>query len=245
MKKMVETFESESKRLTKINKAKDVFLSIASHQLRTPATSVKQYIGMALEGYGGEVSPKMKPFLETAYQSNDRQLRIVDDLLKVARLDAGHVTLRKEPTNICSLIYDVTKESAEAIAIKKQKLVLHLPEDALMVNLDKDNMRMVFENIMDNATKYSDENTQIEVEVTEDGNSVICTFTDQGIGISPADQKKLFHKFSRIDDSFAYSPNGSGLGLYWARELVKLHHGEIRLTSQKGVGSTFRIRLPL
>jgi signal transduction histidine kinase len=199
---------------------------------------------MALNGYAGEIDAKLKPFLETAYQSNERQLKIVDDLLKVARLDAGHVTLHKEPTNVCELIYDVAKDYADAIAIKKQKLDLRLPEEAVMANIDKDNMRMVFENMLDNATKYSEEKSRIDVEVLQDGKYVQCIFTDQGIGISPTDQKKLFHKFSRIDDSFTYSPNGSGLGLYWARELVKLHQGDIELKSQKGVGSTFKVRLP-
>jgi signal transduction histidine kinase len=245
MKIKADTFESESKRLAKINNAKDVFLSIASHQLRTPATAVKQYVGMILSGYAGEIDAKVRGFLETAYQSNERQLKIVDDLLKVARLDAGHVTLHKEPTDVAKLIYDVAKDHAETIAIKQLKLQMLLPEEVVIANLDKDNIRMVFENLLDNAIKYSDEKGEIKVEVNREGKYISCSFTDHGIGISPEDQKKLFHKFSRIDDSFTYAPNGSGLGLYWARELVKLHNGDILLTSRKGVGSTFKVRLPV
>jgi signal transduction histidine kinase len=245
MKIKADSFESESKRLTKINKAKDVFLSIASHQLRTPATAVKQYIGMVLNGYAGDLSPQMQSFLETAYESNERQLKIVDDLLKVAKLDAGHVTLRKELTNISDLVYEVTKDSAETVAIRNQTLDIQLPDEAIMANVDKNNIRMVFENLLDNATKYSEANSKIVVSVLREGKYVCCEFTDHGIGISPADQKKLFQKFSRIDDAFTYSPNGSGLGLYWAHELVRLHNGDIRLTSQKGVGSTFKVLLPI
>jgi signal transduction histidine kinase len=245
MKKKADSFESESKRLAKINNAKDVFLSIASHQLRTPATAVKQYIGMTLNGYAGDLTPQLKTFLETAYQSNERQLKIVEDLLKVAKLDAGHVTLHKEQTDICKLIYEVTRDSAETIAIRDQTLDLQLPEDAIAANVDKNNIRMVFENLLDNATKYSEANGAIVVAVRTDSDNVYCEFTDHGIGISPADQKKLFQKFSRSDDAFTYSPNGSGLGLYWAQELVRLHDGDIKLQSQKGVGSTFTVRLPL
>lgn len=245
MMRKAENFESESKRLTKINNAKDVFLSIASHQLRTPATAVKQYIGMALNGYAGDVSPELQRFLETAYQSNERQLRIVDDLLKVARLDAGHVTLRKKPTDVCELVYGITSDYADTIAIKQQKLDLELPEQAVIANLDTDNIRMVFENILDNATKYSGEKTRISISVRSDKRHVYCAFQDEGIGISPEEQKKLFQKFSRMDESSAYSPNGSGLGLYWAYELVKLHKGDITVSSDKGKGSIFKIKLPL
>jgi signal transduction histidine kinase len=245
MKHKADSFEYESIRLTKINKAKDVFLSIASHQLRTPATAVKQYIGMVLNGYAGDIDPKLRTFLETAYQSNERQLKIVDDLLKVARLDAGHITLRKEPTNMGQLLMEIVNDSSEANAIKKQTVVVETPDSPVIASVDKDNIRMVFENMLDNATKYSEEGSKIEIRVNQEDDCVICEFKDYGIGISPDDQKKLFQKFSRIDDSFTYAPNGSGLGLYWARELVKLHDGEIKLTSQKGVGSTFRVSLPL
>lgn len=243
-KNRADSFESETIRLENINKAKDVFLSIASHQLRTPATSVKQYIGMLLQGYAGKLQPKQQEFLETAYRNNERQLKIVDDLLKVARLDAGHVTLRKEPTNIVELIDQVIADFTEAVATKKQKLTLETHDNDLIANIDSDNLRMVFENLIDNASRYSGEKAEIKVRVQGDHKWLYCKIEDSGIGISPEDQKKLFHKFARIDDSFAIAPNGSGLGLYWAREIVKLHKGKIILDSEKGKGSTFSVMLP-
>lgn len=244
-KNRADNFENESIRLTKINNAKDVFLSIASHQLRTPATAVKQYIGMVLHGYAGELDDKLRKFLETAYQSNERQLKIVDDLLKVARLDAGHITLHKATTDLVALLREIIADQAETIAIKQQQITLDAAEPAIFVALDGDNIRMVFENLIDNACKYSEEGSPIRIGLSSTDGWVICTIEDKGIGISPSDQKKLFQKFSRIDDSFTYAPNGSGLGLYWAREIVKLHRGDIRLKSKKGVGSTFEVRLPV
>jgi two-component system sensor histidine kinase/response regulator len=239
-----EVFETESIRLAKINKAKDVFLSIASHQLRTPATAVKQYVGMVLEGYAGDLDDKKRDLLETAYQSNERQLKIVDDLLKVAKLDAGHVTLRKEPTDIVALLRDVIADQEQAISIKKQHVSLEPDLPVMIIKIDCDNMRMVFENLLDNASKYSEDGADIQISIRAHDKSVVCLFKDHGIGISREDQKKLFQKFSRIDDSFAYAPNGSGLGLYWAKEIVKLHNGSIRLNSVKGKGSTFEVVLP-
>ncbi len=244
-KNRADNFENESIRLTKINKAKDVFLSIASHQLRTPATAVKQYIGMVLHGFAGELDEKQRGFLETAYQSNERQLKIVDDLLKVARLDAGHVTLHKSATDVVALLQEIIADQAETISIKDQHIAFTSSAPSIVAAIDGDNIRMVFENLLDNASKYSDEGAEIRITATANDGSVVCSFADKGIGISPADQKKLFQKFSRLDDSFTYAPNGSGLGLYWAREIIKLHNGDIRLISKKGSGSTFEVSLPV
>lgn len=236
--------EGETKRLEAINKAKDVFLSIASHQLRTPATSVKQYLGMLLEGYGGKVPATQKQFIETAYQSNERQIKIVDDLLRVAKLDAGHITLHKRLIDLNQMIMRVIADQEQAFKIRKQ-IVLFKPFEGLEpVNVDTNNLQMVFENLLDNAGKYSDENTTVEISVRQTRDKIIIEFRDEGIGISNTDQVKLFQKFSRIDNSFKYSPNGSGLGLYWAQEIVKLHDGMIRVKSSPGNGTTFSIELP-
>ncbi len=245
LKTRADNFETESIRLAKINKAKDVFLSIASHQLRTPATAVKQYLGMVLQGYAGELNEGVRSFLETAYQSNERQLKIVDDLLKVARLDAGHVILRKAPVDVVALMKEIIAELSQAIAIKNQHVSFEPNPTSVIANMDSDNMRMVFENLIDNASKYSEENAKITVSVDSDNSWVICTIKDSGIGISPQDQRKLFQKFARLDDSFTYAPNGSGLGLYWAKEIVRLHDGDISLHSTKDKGSTFKVKLPV
>lgn len=240
-----DNFEEESHRLLQINKAKDVFLSIASHQLRTPATAVKQYVGMLLEGYAGPLDPKQETFLRTAYESNERQLRIVDDLLKVARLDAGHVTLHKQPTDIEVLIKSLIEDHEQSFETRKQTVkYIMLSNEVGAVEIDPDNMRMVFDNLLDNAGKYSPPGSEVTIYVNREKTKLKITFQDQGIGISKDDQKKLFQKFSRIDNSFAYSPNGSGLGLYWAREIVRLHEGTVTLESKLGVGSTFTVELP-
>ncbi|GAC1499589.1 MAG: hypothetical protein NVS1B10_02470 [Candidatus Saccharimonadales bacterium] len=245
LKTRADNFEGETKRLESINKTKDVFLSIASHQLRTPATAVKQYIGMVLNGFAGDLLPAQRNYLETAYQSNERQLKIVDDLLKVARIDGGYVTLHKEPINIIALIRNVIEDVSGLAETKKQKIFLETKVPEVVTHADANNIRMVFENLIDNAIKYSAEKTKIKVAVSTTDNWVNCQFIDSGIGISADDQKKLFQKFSRIDDAFNHATNGSGLGLYWAREIVKLHNGEIDLESTKGKGSKFQVKLPV
>lgn len=238
-----DSFETETIRLAKVNEAKDVFLSVASHQLRTPATSVKQYLGMVLNGFAGDLEPMQKEFLETAYRNNERQLKIVDDLLKVARLDAGQIVLQKKHVDITELIRSVIDDQAGTFKQKEQNVVIAV-DKPVHGSIDENNMRMVFENLIDNASKYSEVKSDIIVEITKAGKWLSCKVRDSGIGISEEDQRKLFKKFSRSDEAFSHSPNGSGLGLYWAREIVKLHNGHIQLTSTKGKGSTFEVMLP-
>lgn len=239
-----DNFESESIRLTSINKSKDVFLSIASHQLRTPASVVKQYIGLFLDGFAGEIDDKQKKYLKTAFDSNERQLQIINDLLRVAKLDAGHVTLRRVPVDLVSLMQNILEDHNVILSTRKHTVEFSHDETKVVANIDENNIRMVFENLLDNANKYSDEGALVRVEVEQKGRWVFVRVIDSGIGITKEDQAKLFQKFSRIDDSFTYAPNGSGLGLYWAKEIVKLHGGDIHLESIKGTGSTFEIKLP-
>ena len=237
--------EDETKRLESINRAKDVFLSIASHQLRTPATSVKQYLGMLLEGYGGEIPENQEFYVERAYQSNERQIKIIDDLLRVAKLDAGHVSLKKELTNLNQLLNNVIVDQSQSFKIRKQRIRFSPLKPNELVNVDRNNLQMVFENLLDNASKYSDHGQDVELTVKRAEDKIIVQFCDKGIGISEEDRNKLFQKFSRIGISFKYSPNGSGLGLYWANEIVKLHGGKIQVNSRPGKGSTFTVELPL
>lgn len=234
----------EAARLQETNKAKDVFVSIASHQLRTPATAVKQYLGMLLEGYRGELTDEQRAFITTAYNSNERQLKIVDDLLRVARLDAGHVILHRTPTNINELLQSIIRDQQDTFLNRHQMVHFSPTHPAYDLNIDADNMRMVFENILDNAGKYSPEETSVYVTISVNKQGTTIAIKDQGIGISEADSHKLFQKFSRADSSFRRAPNGSGLGLYWAQEIVKLHGGIITFDSKLGLGSTFTIDLP-
>ncbi len=236
--------KSETVRLKDLNKAKDVFLSIASHQLRTPATAVKQYIGMLLEGFGGETTKQQQHFLTTAYQSNERQLKIVNDLLKVAKLDAGHITLSKSITDINALITTILEDQASTFKLRGQKIIFTPVTPNVEVNIDAANFRMVVENILDNASKYSPVSSEIFVSIALSKNIVRITIQDKGMGISKVDQKKMFKKFSRADSSFIVEPDGSGLGLYWAQEIIKLHDGEILLDSKLKKGSTFTICIP-
>lgn len=240
--------EAEAQRLQHLiglNQAKDEFISVASHQLRTPATGVKQYLGMLIEGMLGEVPDSQKAVLEKAYESNERQLKIVSDLLKVARVDAGKVMLKKAKTDINQLMAEVVREEAEITKPRKQA-IRFIPKKGVpaVAHVDRDTVRMVFENLIDNASKYSNEGAAIDVRVKTSRHSVTVQITDEGVGIDAEDLDRLFEKFSRIHNPLSMQAGGSGLGLYWAKKIIDLHNGTIEVRSKLNKGTAFVIDLP-
>jgi signal transduction histidine kinase len=236
--------EQRSK-LIELNRSKDEFISLASHQLRTPATGVKQYIAMLLEGYEGALKPRQRQLLKVAFESNERQLRIINDLLKVAKADAGRLELVPEPCNLVELLYDVIREHLSVFHDRKQTIVFNDPPESIVAEADTKLIRMVLENIIDNASKYTPHGKAISIEIGEEKGHIVVSVTDQGVGISLKDRKQLFQKFSRIDNSLSTLVGGSGLGLYWAKKVMDLHGGRILIKSRQGHGSTFTIKIPL
>lgn len=231
--------------LMELNTAKDEFISLASHQLRTPATGVKQYLNMALDGYGGEVPAKIRTFLEKANESNERQLSVINDLLQVAQMDAGRAVLRKEDVDVGKLISDIIREQKSKFSSRNQNVTFKKSGARLQVLADKTKIRMVIENIIDNASKYTPAGKNITVRLTHSHGMAHITVKDEGVGIAKEDIGKIFHKFIRLDNPMSTEVGGTGLGLYWVQKVVELHDGSITVTSKIGEGSTFLISLPL
>lgn len=230
--------------LVALNQAKDEFISLASHQLRTPATGVKQYVGMALEGFAGDLTPELRTFLERAYESNERQIAIINDLLQVAKVDAGKVNLRTEQVDLVELIRGVIHEHASHFVNRTQTIVFKPRFRELHVAADPGRLRMVLDNLIDNASKYTPHGKKIEVRLGHSSGKVRMAISDEGVGIEPTDIDKIFRKFSRLDNTLSQHVGGSGLGLYWAQKIIDLHQGYITVDSTPGVGSTFTITLP-
>ena len=234
----------QQEELLALNRSKDEFISLASHQLRTPATGVKLYVGMALEGMGGTVTSKMRPLLQTAYESNDRQLQIIDDLLKVATIDAGKVKLNFAAVDLVGLVRDILSESASWFEQRQQQVVFTHKQKKVVVTADHDRLRMALENIIDNASKYTVKGKKIYINVTALKRTGKVSIRDEGVGISQEDIDKIFQKFARIDNPLSVAVGGSGLGLYWTQKIINLHRGDIAVTSKIGEGSNFVISLP-
>jgi signal transduction histidine kinase len=225
--------------------AKDELLSLASHQLRTPATGVKQYVGMVLQGFVGDISPEQKTLLEKAYASNDRQLRIINEILHLAKIDSGRIVLARQATNLGDLVNDVVNEQRADITASNHSVKLKLPKRPIIINADSHMLRMAIENLLSNAIKYTDPGGKLSVVVHRTRMHAEVSVTDNGIGIEDNDIAKIFNQFSRLPNEMSQRVEGTGIGLYLAKHLVELHKGTIQVISEPGKGSTFTVILPL
>lgn len=234
----------QQKELQKLNRSKDEFISLASHQLRTPATIVKQYLGILKAGIGGPLTPEQIELLEKADLSNERQIETINDLLRVAQIDAGKVNLDKQRTDVAELVKSCLDEQADLLRQHNQSLAFNRTEKPALANVDIARLRMAIENLVNNASKYTPDGGKIEVLVKTDNNEVLVSIADNGVGIKESDLPKLFKQFSRIHNELSEHAGGSGLGLYWANKVITLHGGQIGVTSKVGKGTTFLIRIP-
>ena len=226
-----------------VARAKDELLSLASHQLRTPATGVKQYIGMVLQGFVGKLTPVQEELLDKAYKSNERQLRTINDILHLAKLDLGRIALAKSHFNLTSLVRDVVDEQLQDIDAGKLGLRLNLLKTAPLY-ADEHMLRMVIENIISNAVKYTEPGGKIWVRLQHKNGGYVIEVKDTGVGIAEHDMPLLFQKFSRLLNSRSHVVSGTGVGLYLAYHLIEMHKGTISVESAPGKGSTFSIFIP-
>lgn len=239
-------FEAQRvEQLMEINRSKDEFIALASHQLRTPATAVKQYIGMILEGFAGDVTPEQEKFLQSAYESNERQIQVVNDILRVAKLDLKKIVLKRQPTDMAQLIQSILHDLTSTFAGRDQTVSFAQAPEPIYASVDSEYMRMALGNLIDNASKYTPEGKAISITIDRHADDTIeISIIDEGVGISQEDQAKLFKKFSRIENPLSVKVGGTGLGLYWSKEIIEIHGGTIAVSSELGKGTTFSVYLP-
>jgi signal transduction histidine kinase len=239
-----EQLQHQNQELKELNTSKDEFIALASHQLRTPATGVKQYIGMVLEGYVGKVTSPQRSFLEQAYQSNERQLSTINDMLQIAQIDANKIVLHSEELDIGALVRAVVAEQRTNIKSRGQLVRVRQKSDQLVGWADPLRLRMVLDNLVDNASKYSHAQTTVTITLDSSPTDVIVRVSDQGVGIAKHDYIRLFQKFSRIDNPLSIMVGGNGLGLYLAKRIIDAHGGKIDVWSVLERGTTFSVYLP-
>lgn len=237
--------ESQRNELLKLNKAKDEFIALASHQLRTPATAVKQYIALVLEEYVGTINDDQKQILQTAYENNERQLTVITDLLKTAQIDSAAYGLHKKLTDIAILLSGVIADMRSVLSLKSQRAVLRGGKRPVIAKVDAAEMKLVFTNLLENASKYSYSGSDIIVTIQQNATFIKVAFTDSGVGVEDEDFERIFEKFTRVDNELSDTVTGSGLGLYWVKQIIELHGGNVAVTSKPGRGSTFSVEFPV
>ena len=245
LQELTKQLEFANKELKRLDKAKSEFISIASHQLRTPLTAIKGYMSLLREGTYGKLVQKMEKPIANVYASNERLIRLVNDLLSLSRLESGKLEIKWEPTRLEETIQSIVDELNIKAEQKKLKLVFVKPEKALPVFLlDEEKIRNVILNVIDNAIRYTDKGS-ITVRTRLFPGKLRILISDTGAGMTQDELQKLFQSFTRGSAGSKAWSEGSGLGLYIAKQFVEMHKGKIWAESEGiGKGSTFIIELP-
>jgi len=231
--------------LERISRAKTEFISITSHQLRTPLTVIKGYLSMILEGVYGEVSEKLKKVLENIYLANERLIKLVNSFLNVSKIELGKLELELERADIVEIVESVVKEMEIAAKEKNLYLKFEKPKEVPKILIDKEKIREIILNLVDNAIKYTQEGG-VEVKLQILNNRLQIVVADTGEGLTKEEKEKLFESFSRGSAGQKYWVEGAGIGLYVAKKIVELHQGKIWVESEgKGKGSKFYVELPI
>jgi signal transduction histidine kinase len=225
--------------------AKSEFMSIAVHELRAPLTVASGYLAMALEGAFGELPPALRDVLATAQGKTEEAKVLADELLTVARLEGKVLTSNAEPLSITGALQEAVARAGPRAGLVNATIKIE-PGDDSTVLADRAMLGKILDNLLNNALTYSDHPPTIRMQARRDSDQLAITVTDDGNGISAADQPRIFERFARGTDRFSREKPGSGLGLYLSRGLAEQMDGSLQLqTSQPGKGSTFVLRLPL
>lgn len=228
-----------NQRLIELDQTKDDFISMASHQLRTPLTSVKGYISMVMEGDAGKVSKKQNELLDQAFVSAQRMVYLIADLLNVSRLRTGKFVIEPKETNLADVIEGEISQLIETARGRSLELTYDKPKNFPNLMLDETKIRQVIMNFADNAIYYTPSGGHIKVALVDKGESIEFTVTDDGIGVPKTEQHHLFNKFYRAGNAKKARPDGTGLGLFMAKKVVAAQGGSIIFKSQESKGSTF------
>jgi signal transduction histidine kinase len=231
--------------LMRLDKTKDDFISMASHQLRTPLTSIKGYISMVREGDAGKITKSQDQLLEEAFKSSERMVHLINDFLNLSRMQTGKFQIDKRPVDLAKVIEQELDNLATTADSHKLSFVYKAPKNFPILDLDEDKIRQVIMNFSDNAIYYSPEGTNIKVKLTVESKYAIFTVTDTGIGVPRAEQSQLFSKFYRASNARKQRPDGTGVGLYLAKTVIEAHGGKVIFESTENKGSTFGFKLPI
>lgn len=239
--------EAAISELKQLDDLKSRFVSVAAHELRTPITSISGYLEVLLDEEISPLTPEQREYLEIVQSSAGRMLDIANNLLDVTRIEAGRIELVLQPSDLVALIQTVVNEIRPQLAGQAKQLTLIAAPDLPPALCDETRTMQIVNNLLSNAAKYTPRGSHITITVTlaEAAGFLQLAVADDGIGIPPADQGKLFSRFFRAGNVAAIEASGAGLGLYITRSLVELHGGRIWFESELNQGSTFYVTFPI
>jgi PAS domain S-box-containing protein len=227
-----------------VEQVKSDFVAAVSHQLRTPLTSIYGFAETLLREDVLFNEEERHTFLSYIASESERLTGIVDELLNVARLDAGDLHVEPEPIDVASVVSEVVETAEEAGPVNGHRFEVDLPQEPLAAEADRDKLRQVFNILVENALKYSPDGGTVTVGARRGDGTVEVRVVDEGVGIPPAEQERIFRKFYRAEATVRDGGGGTGLGLFIAKELVTAMGGRIWVESAEGEGSKFAFELP-
>jgi signal transduction histidine kinase len=232
-------------KLAEANRMKSEFVSVVSHQLRSPLSNLKWAIEILMSGKITSVNEKQLEYLQILRENSRRMEGLISDLLIVSRIQQGKYALREEKVSFRDLVEKVIENARIFSKASNVEIKLEAKEELSQIFIDPFQIKLVIENLLDNAIRYTKEGGSIEIKMEKKNNDLRFEIRDNGVGIPKEDQKYIFQKFFRSENVLKYQTDGSGLGLYIAKSIIEKSKGKIGFKSQEGVGSTFWFTLPI
>ena len=227
-----------------VDHAKTEFVSLAAHQLRMPLTTIRWYVEMLLDGDQGPILEGQKEYISEIEESNKRMIFLVNNLLNVSRVRLGTFTIEPVPSDLTKIVESVIAEFRPIITKKKMNIETEFSEQTKIFNADSNLMRVIFQNLISNALKYTGEEGKIKVSIGENNNRFFLSVIDNGYGIPKEDQSKIFTQLYRADNVREKEADGSGLGLYMIKTIIEEAGGTISFNSEENKGTQFFVTFP-
>lgn len=241
---IVKVFRDATKE-KEIDRMKTEFISLASHQLRTPLSAIRWFIELLSDPSFGSLNQKQQEFVAHIGESTERMIELVNSLLNISRIESGRIVIEPKPTNLVELVKSVMADFQKKIEIKKLRFITSAHQDLPLLMIDAKLIRHVYSNLIDNAIKYTPDGGEVRIIISKKEDKIISQIADTGFGIPKSEQLKLFQRFYRATNIVKHVTEGTGLGLYLVKSIVESSGGNIWFKSEEDKGTTFWFSLPI